>query len=157
MFSPLHDIGKIAIPDDILLKNSSLTGDEMAIMKTHTTSGLEMINDLLVNFGLDNISHTAILRNIAFLHHEKMNGTGYPEQRVGEAIPLEARIVAVADIFDALTSQRPYKEAWSNQAAFQLLQELSGEELDADCVSALIENENEVKEIQRQFQENIYG
>jgi HD-GYP domain-containing protein (c-di-GMP phosphodiesterase class II) len=116
-----------------------------------------MINDLLANFGLDNISHTGILRNIALSHHEKMNGTGYPEHRVGEDIPLEARIVAVADIFDALTSHRPYKEAWSNQDAFKLLQELSGEELEAACVNALIENEDEVIEIQHQFQENILG
>jgi HD-GYP domain-containing protein (c-di-GMP phosphodiesterase class II) len=154
MFSPLHDIGKIAIQDEILLKDSRLTDDEMDIMKTHTTSGLEMINDLLVNFGLDNISHTGILQNIALSHHEKMNGTGYPEQRVGEDIPLEARIVAVADIFDALTSKRPYKEAWSNQDAFKMLQELSGEELDAACVNALIENEDEVIAVQRQFQES---
>jgi HD-GYP domain-containing protein (c-di-GMP phosphodiesterase class II) len=157
MFSPLHDIGKIAIPDEILLKASPLTDNEMDIMKTHTTSGLKMINDLLVNFGLDNISHTGILRNIALSHHEKMNGSGYPEHKKGEDIPLEARIVAVADIFDALTSLRPYKEAWSNEDAFKLLQELSGEELDAACVNALIENEDEVIEIQHQFQENILG
>ncbi|NNG14328.1 MAG: HD domain-containing protein [Gammaproteobacteria bacterium] len=158
MFSPLHDIGKIAIPDGILLKDSNLTENEMEIMKTHTTSGLNMINDLLINFGLSNISHTEILQNIALSHHEKMNGTGYPEQKAGEDIPLEARIVAVADIFDALTSKRPYKEAWSNQDAFNLLQELSGEELDAACVNALIENKDEVIEIQRQFQESSsYG
>lgn len=156
MFSPLHDIGKIAIPDGILLKESSLTENEMEVMKTHTVSGLEMINDLLVNFGLDNISHTEILKNIALSHHEKMNGSGYPEQKSGEDIPLEARIVAVADIFDALTSKRPYKEAWGNQDAFELLQKLSGEELDATCVNALIENENEVLEIQRQFQESSF-
>lgn len=156
MFSPLHDIGKIAIPDEILLKDSSLTNDEMAIMKTHTTSGLNMINDLLVNFGLENISHTDILRNIAFSHHEKMNGTGYPEQKSGNDIPLEARIVAVADIFDALTSRRPYKEAWSNQDAFALLRKLSGEELDTVCVNALITHEDEILEIQRQFRENAF-
>lgn len=157
MFSPLHDIGKIAIPDEILLKKSRLTHDEMEIMKTHTTDGLKMIDDLLANFGLDNISHTNILRNIALSHHEKINGTGYPEQKIGEDIPLEARIVAVADIFDALTSKRSYKEAWDNQEAFTLLQKLSSEELDAACVNALIENENEILEIQRRFQENIFG
>lgn len=157
MFSPLHDIGKIAIPDEILLKDSSLSSDEMEIMKTHTTRGLSMIDDLLMNFGLDNISHTDILRNIALSHHEKMNGSGYPEQKSGDDIPLEARIVAVADVFDALTSHRSYKEAWSNQDAFKLLQKLSGEELDAACVNALIENEAEVIEIQHHFQENIFG
>ena len=86
-----------------------------------------------------------------------MNGTGYPEHKVGEDIPLEARIVAVADIFDALTSKRPYKEAWSNQDAFKLLHELSGEELDAACVNALIDNEEEIIEVQRQFQERSFA
>ncbi len=157
LFSPLHDIGKIAIPDEILLKNSSLTDDEMEIMKTHTTSGLQMINDLLQNFGLENISHTDILRNIILSHHEKMNGSGYPEKMAGEDIPLEARIVAVADIFDALTSRRPYKDAWSNQEAFKLLQEVSREELDTACVNALLQNKDQIIEIQRQFKENMFG
>ena len=157
MFSPLHDIGKIAIPDGILLKESHLTDNEMDIMKTHASKGLKMIDDLLSNFGLDNISHTDILRNIILSHHEKMNGSGYPDQKAGEDIPLEARIVAVADIFDALTSKRSYKEAWSNEEAFKMLQKLSVEELDRACVNALLQNEEQIIEIQKQFQENPYG
>jgi len=156
MFSPLHDIGKIAIPDYILLKNGKLTHDEMEIMKTHPQKGKDIINDLIKNFGMENISHTTILRNIATYHHETINGTGYPEGISGNDIPLEARIVAVADIFDALTSKRPYKEAWSNDDAFAALSEMAGEKLDQDCVNALLAKRMEVEEIQRQFKESKF-
>ena len=157
MFSPLHDIGKIAIPDYILLKNGKLTYDEMEIMKTHSQKGKEIINELIQNFGMDNISHANILRNIATYHHETINGTGYPEGRSGDDIPLEARIVAVADIFDALTSKRPYKEAWSNDDAFTALNEMAGEKLDQDCVDALYTHREEVEEIQNQFKESLFS
>ena len=88
---------------------------------------------------------------------EKLNGSGYPEGRSGEDIPLEARIVAVADIFDALTSRRVYKEAWSNGEAIEELKKLAGEKLDRDCVDALISNLEQVERIQRQFSEDFYG
>ena len=153
MFAPLHDIGKIAIPDDILLKPGKLSADEMEIMKTHAVKGKEMIDDLLNNFGLSNISHTDILRNIAASHHEKINGHGYPEGKAGDAVPLEARIIAVADIFDALTNERVYKKAWSNDEAFAALKEMAGEELDEDCVNALIKQRKEVEEVQQHFKE----
>lgn len=157
MFSPLHDIGKIAIPDRILLKPDMLTDDEKEIMRTHPLRGEEMITDLLTNFGLDNTAHVNMLRNIAVYHHEAVNGGGYPEGKSGEAIPLEARIVAVADVFDALTSQRPYKKAWDNARAFETLQKMAGEQLDQECVDALLSQISEVEAIQRQFQENTYG
>lgn len=157
MFSPLHDIGKIAIPDHILLKTGKLTDDEMNIMRTHSQKGKEIIDDLLENFGMDKISHANILRNIAAYHHETINGTGYPEGRSGQDIPLEARIVAVADIFDALTSERPYKKAWSIEDAFEALAEMAGEKLDQDCVDALLSHREEVEEIQRQFKESMFG
>ncbi len=153
MFAPLHDIGKIAIPDNILLKPGKLSSDEMEIMKTHAMKGKDMINDLLNNFGLGNISQTDILRNIAASHHEKVNGLGYPEGKAGDAVPLEARIIAVADIFDALTNERSYKKAWSNDDAFAALIEMAGEELDRDCVNALLQQRHEVEEIQQQFKE----
>ena len=156
MLSPLHDIGKIAIPDHILLKNDRLTDDEMTIMRTHAEKGKEIIDDLLDNFGLENITHATILRNIAAYHHETINGTGYPEGKSGQEIPLAARIVAVADIFDALTSKRPYKPAWSNQDAFLALQEMAGEKLDIDCVQALLDNEAAILKIQEQFKESMY-
>jgi HD-GYP domain-containing protein (c-di-GMP phosphodiesterase class II) len=157
MFSPLHDIGKIAIPDEVLLKPGLLSEEEIVVMKTHARRGREMIDDLVNNFGLHNIKHIDVLRNIAEYHHEAVNGTGYPEGKVQDEIPLEARIVAVADVFDALTSCRPYKEAWSNQKAIDALKALAGEKLDVDCVNALVNNLDEVEKIQQLFiQNNCY-
>lgn len=157
MFSPLHDLGKIAIPDRILLKPAGLTEEEMQVMRTHPLRGQEMIADLLANFGLENTENVDMLRNIAFYHHESVNGRGYPEGRVGSAIPLEARIVAVADVFDALTSRRPYKEAWDNDRAFAMLRKMAGEQLDQECVEALLSQRAEIEDIQRQFRENSVG
>ncbi|MDH5302305.1 MAG: HD domain-containing protein [Gammaproteobacteria bacterium] len=154
MFAPLHDIGKIAIPDDILLKPAKLDEDEMKIMRTHTTRGQEIIDDLVTNFGLNQHGHVDILRNIALYHHEAVNGTGYPCGKSGDDIPFEARIVAVADIFDALTSERPYKKAWSNDEALEWLAKLAGQTLDNDCVQALISHRGEVEQIQQEFKSN---
>ena len=153
----MHDIGKIAIPDNILLKPAELDETERSIMQTHTTKGRQMIDEIIRNFGLDSINQIDILRNIAEFHHEAVNGSGYPHGKTGAAIPLEARIVAVADVFDALTSRRPYKEAWSNDEAFATLQQLAGEKLDRECVEALIHNRDLVEQIQRQFREDYYG
>jgi len=157
MFSPLHDIGKIGIPDRILMKPGKLTQDEMKIMKTHAIKGRKIIDEILSNFGLSDINHIDMLKNIIEFHHESVNGTGYPDHKKGTDIPLEARIVATADIFDALTSKRPYKEAWSNEAAFDALQKLVGEKLDQDCVNALLDNIKEIEIIQQHFKENLYG
>ena len=157
MFSPLHDIGKIGIPDRILLKPGKLSEQETQVMHTHTRMGREIIDDLLVNFALDNLAHADVLRNIAAYHHEAVNGSGYPEGRSGDQIPLEARIVAVADVFDALTSRRSYKEAWSNERAFAVLKELAGRTLDSKCVEALVSNSAEVEKIQQQFREDSLG
>ncbi len=157
MFSPLHDIGKISIPDSILLKPGPLNAMERSIMNTHTHIGRQMIDDMISNFGLDSIYHLDILKNIAEFHHEDINGSGYPSGKTSDEIPLEARIVAVADVFDALTSRRPYKDAWSNAKAFDTLKLLAGETLDLDCVNALIENRQKVESIQQQFKENTFG
>lgn len=157
LFSPLHDIGKIGISDDILLKPGKLNDDEMEIMKTHAIKGREIIDDIVNNFGLSGINHIDILRNIAEFHHESINGTGYPSGKSGHNIPLEAKIVAVADVFDALTSARPYKEAWSNDEAFDVLIKLAGEKLDQDCVNALLDNIEQVEKIQQSFKDNFYG
>lgn len=157
LFSPLHDIGKIAIADDILKKRGKLTEEESIIMKTHALKGREIIDSMLKDHGLDSFENINILRNIAEYHHEAVNGTGYPNGLIGNEIPLEARIVAVADVFDALTSKRPYKEAWSNHDAFGMLQRLAGGQLDRECVEALIANKEQVEEIQREFAEDEFG
>lgn len=157
IFSPLHDIGKIAIPDRVLLKPGKLDPDEETLMRTHPVRGREMIDHMLANFELGQLQGSDILRNIALFHHETIDGTGYPDGRMGENIPVEARIVAVADIFDALTSRRPYKPAWSNDEAFVLLRQLAGRKLDEHCVNALIDNRDRIEEIQQQFQENVIG
>lgn len=157
LFAPLHDLGKLTIPDSILLKAGPLSDEEFQIMKTHAEEGQRLIDKLLENYGLRGISHVEILRNIAMHHHEALDGSGYPRRLVGDAIPLEARIVAVADIFDALTSKRPYKDAWTNEAAFARLREMAGVKLDSQCVDILIANEKEVLEIQRAFHEDRFG
>ena len=157
MFSPLHDIGKIGIPDEILMKPGKLDQAEMEVMKSHAVKGREIVDEILSNFGLDGIEYVDVLRNIAAYHHEAINGTGYPSGKSGQDIPLEARIIAVADVFDALTSQRPYKEAWTNESAFEWLKQLAGEKLDLDCVNALLDNIDEVEKIQQRFKENYFG
>ncbi|HEX9756189.1 MAG TPA: HD domain-containing phosphohydrolase [Nitrospiria bacterium] len=157
LFSPLHDIGKIRIPDRILQKTDKLTQEEYQIMKGHAIKGREIIDTILRDFGLESLHHIDVLRNIAEFHHEAINGRGYPHGLVGERIPIEARIIAVADMFDALTSKRPYKEAWPNEVAFNLLKELAGVRLDRDCVEALIQNRSDIEKIQIRFKEELYS
>ena len=151
LFAPLHDVGKIAIPDHILLKPAKLTPAEFELMQTHTTKGLDIVSRTLANYQLEQMQHIAILKNIVKSHHEKMDGSGYPDGLRGEEIPIEARIVAVADIFDALTSKRPYKEAWSTDVAFAELQRLSGKGLDPQCVEAMLSLRPAIEQIQSRF------
>ncbi len=125
--SPMHDIGKIGVPDAILLKPGKLDAHEWEIMKNHAAIGAEILS------GHDSeLMHMA--RDIAIGHHEKWDGSGYPHGLAGEAIPLAARIVAVADVFDALTSVRPYKKAWSHEAAVAELKRVAGTHLDPELV-----------------------
>jgi HD-GYP domain-containing protein (c-di-GMP phosphodiesterase class II) len=152
-FAPLHDIGKIALPDRILLKPALLSKPEREEMKQHTVRGLEMINAIAHNFCLEHLDGLDVLRHIAESHHEAMDGTGYPSGLRNHEIPIEARIVAVADVFDALTSQRPYKASWTDEAAFARLRKLARSKLDKDCVDALLLNADKVKEIQAQFRD----
>lgn len=156
-FSPLHDIGKLAIPESILMKPEKLTDEEQAIMRTHAEKGRQLLDEILSNFGLDGLNQVDVLRNIAHFHHEAIDGSGYPEGKRGTDIPLEARIVAVADVFDALTSARPYKDPWSNDEACATLMRMAGEKLDRECVRALIENLDEIESIQEQFRANEIG
>jgi HD-GYP domain-containing protein (c-di-GMP phosphodiesterase class II) len=156
LFSPLHDIGKISISDSILLKPGKLTEAEFDTMKTHASKGGEIIDMMLNNLGLDEFPHAEILRNIALYHHEAVNGSGY-NGLMDEEIPVEAKIVAVADVFDALASVRPYKEAWSNDRAFMFLRSMAGTKFDNDCVAALIHRRDEVEAIQKRFKEDHPG
>ena len=151
MFAPLHDIGKIGISDQVLLKPGQLTAEEVRLMRTHVEKGHQLVDAMLKHFGLDTFQHVEMLLNIVQHHHEAPDGSGYPRGLRGTEIPIEARIVAVADVFDALTSKRPYKQQWSNDEAFAALRVLSGSALDATCVEALIGRPDEVREIQEQF------
>jgi len=153
LYAPLHDIGKIGIPDKVLLKPAKLSDHEFEIMKRHVDKGREIVDSMVRNFQMDRFPYTHVLRNIVELHHEAVNGEGYLKGLQGESIPIEARIVAVADVFDALTSQRPYKMAWNNEQAFAMLHDMAGSKLDADCVEALCRNEERIIEIQQRFAE----
>lgn len=157
LFSPLHDIGKISIPDAILQKPGALDADERAVMQLHPAKGAGMMDTLIGHFGLSDLPHAGLLYNIAMHHHEAMNGSGYPAGLRGDEIPVEARIAAVADIFDALTSARPYKKAWSNDEAFALLEKMAGDQLDAACVEALVSQRDEIEKIQQLFREDPLG
>lgn len=156
LFSPLHDIGKIGISDNILLKPGRLTASEYDTMKTHVKKGVEIIDMMLKNLGLSEFPHALVLRNIALYHHEAVNGSGYFGM-IDDDIPIEAKIVAVADVFDALTSVRPYKQAWSNDRAFMYLQSMAGSRFDIDCVAALINCRDQVEKIQQRFREDNLG
>lgn len=153
LFAPLHDIGKIGIADNILLKPGKLNDSELAIMQTHAIKGTQLIDAMMKNFGLEAFDSVNVLRNIAEFHHEALDGSGYPLGLKGEQIPIEARIIAVADVYDALTSKRPYKQAWSNDEAFAMLQRLATAKLDQDCVDALIKNRDKVEELQKLFRD----
>jgi putative two-component system response regulator len=144
--SPLHDIGKIGTPDNILLKPGRLTPEEFEIMKLHTVIGGKI---------LDN-SASPILQSgalIAMSHHEKFDGSGYPHGRKGKEIPLFGRIVAVADVFDALTSERPYKKAWDLDRATGLIRESSGGHFDPDIVDAFFECFDEILGIKARYRD----
>ena len=135
--APLHDLGKIRIPDAILNKPGRLTPEEFAIMKTHTTYGAELVEEVL--FGLGDPELTEVAVNIARDHHERMDGKGYPAGKKGEDIPLEARIMAVADVYDALVSERVYKKALPKEEALRIMKEGRGTQFDPDVLDAFLE------------------
>ncbi len=144
--APLHDIGKVGIPDDILLYPGKHSPEKTKIMQQHPSIGYEILHG----------SSSLIIQTaaeIALAHHEKYDGSGYPNGLMGENIPLYARIVAVADVFDALTSKRPYKKAWSLDDAVAYLQEHRGNHFDPVCVDAFLKDYPEVIKIYEKFQE----
>ncbi len=150
-FSPLHDIGKVGVPDRILLKPGPLVGDELEIMRSHVAAGEDIINTMITDFGLQSLTGINVLHNIVCSHHERWDGRGYPLGLEGDGIPIEARIVAVADVFDALTSKRPYKDAWTVEDAFDLLQKESGYHFDPQCVDALIASKDAAIAIKEKY------
>jgi len=147
--SPLHDIGKVGIPDAILLKPGKLDPHEFDIMKTHTTIAAHTLDAALSKF--PGVAFLKMARDIAVSHHEKYDGTGYPNHLKGEDIPLCGRIIAVADVYDALVSKRVYKDAFSHHSARTTIEEGRGKHFDPDVVDAFIATEDEFLNIQKQF------
>ena len=143
---PLHDIGKIAIPDNILLKPGRLTPEEFKVIETHTTIGAQVINSLMLSNDDDYLKHCY---DICRYHHEHWDGKGYPDKISNTDIPLSARIVAVVDIYDALVSERCYKKALPHERAIQILKESSGNHLDPEIINVLMDVQDQFKRIYR--------
>jgi putative two-component system response regulator len=144
--SPMHDIGKIGIPDHILLKPGKFEPHEWEIMKTHASIGAEILSG-------DDSELLVMARDIALSHHEKWDGSGYPRGLAGEDIPLVGRIVALADVFDALTSERPYKKAWSTEAALDYLDAQRRKHFDTHLVDLFMDRLTDILAITRRYAE----
>lgn len=146
--SPMHDIGKLGIPDRVLLKEGKLDEEEWAIMQTHAQIGADILADGTTDL-------MVMAREIAMTHHEKWDGSGYPNSLMGEEIPLTGRISAIADVFDALTSERPYKKAWSVEDAMDLIRSESGKHFEPRLVELLEEKLPKVLEIKTKYAETF--
>lgn len=144
--APMHDIGKIGIPDKILLKPAKLDPEEWEIMKQHAIIGGKILEGSRAGF-------IALGEIVALTHHEKWNGSGYPKGLKGKNIPLVGRIVAIADVFDALTSKRPYKEPFSVEKSFGIIREGRGSHFDPDVVDAFFASENDILTIKEKFKD----
>jgi two-component system response regulator RpfG len=140
----MHDIGKVGIPDGILLKSGRLTEDEFRVVQQHARIGYEILKD-------SPSYYLQLGATIALAHHERYDGSGYPGGIAGADIPLAARIVAVVDVFDALTSSRPYKRPWSVSAAVQYIRDRSGSHFDPDCVTAFLANLDAIRTVRQQL------
>ncbi|MBF0205035.1 MAG: HD domain-containing protein, partial [Desulfamplus sp.] len=143
--APMHDIGKVGIPDNILLKPDKLSPNEWKVMVTHSFIGSKILTG----------SKSELIRMgeaIALSHHEKWNGSGYPGKLKGEEIPVVGRIIALADVFDALTSTRPYKKAWSTQESFAFIESESGSHFDPRLVEAFFRIREKILEVKENFQ-----
>lgn len=152
LFAPLHDIGKVGVPDRVLLKPGRLDADEWALMQRHVAIGEGMVEHILHDLGLEGDPAGAVMRHIVAGHHERGDGSGYPRGLRLEQIALEARIVAVADVFDALSTERPYKPAWPDaEVHAELRREAAAGRLDAACVEVLLEAVDEVAAIREAF------
>jgi putative two-component system response regulator len=149
--SPLHDIGKVGIPDRILLKPGRLTDKEFAIMKSHTTIGYQTLRSAYRKN--PRAAYLRMSAEIARSHHERFDGTGYPEGLAGDDIPLSARIVAVADVYDALVTKRVYKDAFSHDVTRGIILDARGSQFDPRIVDAFVAAEEDIHEVARRFRE----
>jgi len=148
--APLHDIGKVGIPDHILLKPGKLTVEEWDIMRTHSMLGWHAL--ALVEADAErSIPFLKFAKEIARQHHEKWDGSGYPDRLAGDAIPVSARLMALADVFDALTSRRPYKEPFSIERSTQIIEEGRGKHFDPDVVDTYLRLKSTFVEISERY------
>jgi response regulator RpfG family c-di-GMP phosphodiesterase len=150
--SILHDIGKVGIPDAVLLKPGKLNDEEFDVIKRHTTLGGDAIK--AIEAKIEGQSFLALGKEIAYNHHEKWDGSGYPRGINGEGIPLAARVVALADVYDALTTKRFYKEAYSHKRSRQIIIDLKGTHFDPEVVDVFLTLEDEFNRIRREKLEN---
>jgi HD-GYP domain-containing protein (c-di-GMP phosphodiesterase class II) len=152
LFSPLHDIGKVGIPDAILLKPGKLDADEWRLMQQHVAIGEQLIEHIVTDLGLQGDTAADIMREVVAGHHERGDGSGYPRRLRMDDIPVPARIVAVADMYDALSSRRPYKEPWDDErCAAELRSQVARGLIDGPCVEALLGDEAARRQIREQF------
>lgn len=151
--APMHDIGKASIPDNILLKPGRLTNDEYEVMKSHAEKGYEVLHHMDQDFRRFGISYFSMAAQIALGHQEKYDGTGYPHGRSGNEIPLEARICALADVFDALTSKRPYKPAFSLEKSYQIIRDSAGTHFDPDIYEAFMNGKDQIEAVYDRYKE----
>jgi putative two-component system response regulator len=149
MTSPLHDIGKVGTPDAVLLKNGRLTEEEFAIMQQHTVIGGQTLDSLVEAY--PDAVFLRMARDIAWTHHERFDGTGYPRGLAGTEIPLCGRIVAVADVYDALTTRRIYKDAFSHEVARSIIVQGRGQHFDPQLVDAFLRNEARFVQVKEQY------
>lgn len=145
--APMHDVGKLGTPDHILLKPGRLTPEEFDIMKEHAGIGWEILKD-------SSSPILALAAEIALSHHEKFDGSGYPAGSAGTSIPIAGRIVAVADVFDALTSERPYKKSWELPRAFEFLEQGRATHFDPECVDAFLRGKDAVLAVREHYQDD---
>jgi len=144
--APLHDLGKIGIPDSILLKNGRLTDEEREVMNTHAQMGADLLAE-----------HESMLiqmaASIALTHHERWDGEGYPNKLSGESIPIEGRITAISDVFDALTTVRPYKDAWPIEKAVDLIKDEAGKQFDPNLVELFLRDLEKIVEVRKKYED----
>jgi putative two-component system response regulator len=153
--APLHDVGKVGIPDHILLKPGKLTDEEWQVMKTHSALGGDALRKASESLGGRGASFLKYAQEIAYSHHEKWDGSGYPTGLTGNAIPLSARLMAIADVYDALISKRCYKNPMTHQKALEILQQGQGQHFDPDLLQIFLDNDQLFLSVAGKYNDNI--